>query len=219
MRIYCFGNSHIWALVGGEGTSDVRIEHTEGDLELVGWKLGSSGATAYGLSKKGSTTGAGESIVRILDEEPGKKDVLMIFGEVDVSDHVGHHAGEDDDIRSAIDRYVEYLKTIEARQDTGLVMVTSAVPHHSHFRGSDRERILRITRKWNSLLESSLEPTGMTYVDWFDSVDIAGGSPADGEIDDSFAKNASDPGERHMNPLIRPVLVGAIRSALLRLDS
>jgi hypothetical protein len=219
MLLHCFGNSHVWSLIGSFGLSDQRIESSDGDLRTVGWKLGGSGATAWALPDHGTTSGAGDKIVGILDSIPGKKDVLMVFGEVDVTEHIGKH-GEDitASIDHAVARYASYLTMIEKRDDTGLVLVASTVPHSHRFRPIEHELLKSISRQWNAALEAACEPLNLTYVDWYDCVDSAFGSPLDGEVEDCGERNPGDPEERHMSDAVRPILLSAVRSALLRYE-
>jgi hypothetical protein len=219
MLIYCFGNSHVWSLVGGFCKQADRIESSDEDLEFLGWKLGDSGATAYGLMKKGSATRAGENIIKILDEEPGKKDVLMVFGAVDVIVHIGKHGqDEDTEVANAINKYNEYLKILEARNDTGLILVTSTVAYSHNFKPHDHERIKRISAKWNKSLQDICVGS-IVYVDWYDCVDTFNASKRDGEVDDNLERNPADPNEMHMSLDVRPILIKSIRSAILRYDS
>lgn len=219
MRLHCFGNSHVWSILG-PGPNDARIERTDGDLELVGWKLGNSGATAFALPMHNTSSGAGDHIVSILDAEPGQKDVLMVFGEVDISTHIGHHGVPDgEDLDRTVARYAAFCKTILDRPDTGLVLVASAVPHSHIFRAGEHRHLIALSEGWNERLLRYCDELGLTYVDWYRCLDGADGSPYDGEVEDLLARNPSDPDECHLSEHARPFLMASIRVALERLNS
>lgn len=217
-RIHCFGNSHIWALIGGEGKNDERIEYAEEGVDLVGWKFGSSGATAFGLMKRGSDTGAGEKIIATLDCEPGFKDILMVFGEVDVSSHIGNHGRSiEEETSAAIERYAEYLRLLAGRHDTGLIMVTTVIPHSATFRGDDGPRIRKICSLWNSSLYEVCQREGFVYVDWYDILDDSD-DVRDGILREDLCRDPLDPGECHLSDSARPLLIRAVLAAYHRLD-
>ncbi len=214
MILHCFGNSHLFALFGhaSNGSSDelMTLDAQTGGPNLRGWKLGSSGATAYGLMKANSRTGAGDSIIRILNEEQGMKDVLLVFGEVDVSVHIGNHGlDEDDDVRRVVARYVEFVTMLMDRPDIGRVLVTSMIPHHAGL--NEFHRILRITMKWNQAIRSAVELAGLTYVDWFDCI-----ANDDGSVLSGLCHNDLDNGELHLSKTAQSILYDAVKTALLR---
>lgn len=211
-RLYIFGNSHVWCILGSEGASDTRLESRDGDLELVGWKLGGSGATAYGLVKRNSTTRAGESIVRLLDAEPGQKTVLMVFGEVDVSEHIGRRGvPEDESIRDTVAQYIRYLRDLVARPDVDSVLVASVVPHKSGYHADDGPRIRRICEGWCREISTALaDEPGMTYVDWYSAIP----KDSNGDILREFELRPGDMNDCHMATSLRPLLLQKVREAL-----
>lgn len=187
---------------------------------MVGWKFSNTGATAWGLLNENSRTGAGVGIKKILDSEPGQKDVLLCFGEVDVVDHIGKHGTpEDESLRQTVDRYMQFCREILDRPDTGVVLVTSTIPHSKIFRGSDHDRLRSLSERWNALVMTGCDANGLTYVDWYDCIDGAFGSPRDGNVEDIGEHDPTSPNERHMSDAVRPVLLAQVRAALLRLDS
>ncbi len=219
MRLHCFGNSHLWTLIGGSPCANMRLELNVDEFELIGWKLGASGATAYALLDHDTASGAGDRIPALLDLEDGDKDVLMVFGEVDVTEHIGRHGGSvDDEVRIAVDRYAAYCRAILDRDDVGMVLVASTIPHSHGFRPATHANLKTISEKWNAELQRSCLTAGLTYVDWYDCADAAFGGALDGEVDDRGEYMPSDPEERHMAESMRPTLVSSIRAALLRLD-
>lgn len=213
MKLYVFGNSHIWALVGGEGRSDEEIKCSAGGLMMTGWKFSNSGATAYGLLKKNSVSRAGERIIEILDADPEPvKDMLLVFGEVDVTEHIGQHGVEEDEsVATAISRYVEYIKTLIDRQDTGRILIASAIPHIPGFRNQQCERIRRVLIKWcSSLKEAVASLPKVSYVDWLHALPI----DKNYDLPAQYVLHPNDPMDCHMSPSNQPILLEEIHRAL-----
>lgn len=210
MRVFCFGNSHLWAMVGSPGRSDELIEVDIDGIHVLGWKLGSSGATAYSLDDESSETQAGSSLIRILDSYRNeRKKVFMVFGEVDVTDHIGKHGDPEDlSISETIERYMQFCSKLAARDDVCLIAIASTIPHSAEFNRS-HDHVVRISRKWNVALKESCLSNGFTYVDWYESL-----IGSNGEITDNMALHPNDPNERHMNyEVVRSILANQLRSS------
>lgn len=213
MLVHVFGNSHVWTLFGlYGGPNDTRMQTVLDDgTVLWGWKLGSTGATAWGLANPNSQTGAGSAIVRILDADPTPaKTVLMVFGEVDVSGFIGPNRPAE----LAVGRYAGYLHGIQSRPDVRQVIVASVVPHSRTFHGDQHDRIVANCDDWNIHLMLECRTRGLTYLDWYTPLDLADGE-ADGNVPDFLEHNANDPGECHLSPDARPILAAALRASLL----
>lgn len=215
MKIFCFGNSHVWAFLNCPQKNNEEITKSYGSLEISAWKLGDSGATAYGLMKKNSRTGAGETIQTILNSILGKKEILMVFGMVDITDHIGKHGTEiQQSVVETIEKYKEYLQLLNSRGDIAHIFVASSIPFSKNFQPENFERLNNISNLWNAHLKKMCIDNNFKFVDWYTALDLAENDALDGHIPDSLALAPNDKNETHMNENASPIMMGVLGSVI-----
>lgn len=212
MRLYVFGNSHVWTLFDWNavaGRDSAILRSSAGDVELVGMAV--TGATAHNLGEDGSSTQAGPKLREMLDADPDpEKSLLVVFGEVDCSTHVGHHGvGDGSAIVGTWGRYEQALRDIDSRPDVRHMLVASTIPHHANFRPAMRAEIAAISIVWNSEVRSMCGRLGWTYVDLYDRFLGPDGVYARKGLDEGAEQN-------HLHQDERAGMVEAVLEALPR---
>lgn len=112
-KIAILGNSHVRDFFG-EGTSpDQHYDFLVGNHRVILRQLGSTGATAYSLSKESSRTGAGVKIVETLSGSGPFDWAFLVFGDVDIREHTWKHVTDDHvaAVEETVSRYVDFVKT------------------------------------------------------------------------------------------------------------
>jgi hypothetical protein len=134
--IYVIGNSHVCYFFGLIPLPDEDAHATLDDFEFRGKKCGHSGATIYGLSNKGSATGAGVTISNYIKEHSPIDELVLVLGEVDCRATLERlKSGEDYQpvLRSTIfDTYRTFLLD-HVMGKCGRVFLFGSVPYHPEF--------------------------------------------------------------------------------------
>lgn len=155
--LFLFGDSHSRGF-GLDRTLDKQYER---ESSLGTWVIvPTGGATAHGLLNESSSTGAGQKIRETLDQSTAiGKIVVLMFGEVDCTNHF---AQQDDPISYIIataDRLHLFVQKLVARPDVSHVFVCSSIPHVAAFRfdKADSIKIDQTTTLWSIFAESDID--------------------------------------------------------------
>lgn len=157
----------------------------DGIYELDGWSLfGMGGATAHGLLNDDSQTQSRLNIINALDGFDGPKDVYLMFGEVDCTNHIIDTDGAD----ATLKRYGQFATEILAREDVSTVYSCTVYPRSVAFfmnnrKSSDHKMIIEY---WNDRITNPVDIYTKLLAD-------------DGFICDDLAQGPRDPGERHLS--------------------
>lgn len=190
--------------------SDKRMEASfpEQDLHIIG--MSCSGATAHNLIESNSSTEAGQKLHAFLDGElETEKTVVVFFGEVDCSTHIGNHeTTRDISMEQTIGRYVEFLCSLTKRPDVSKLIVASTTAHHFGFRPERRNEIIAISKTWNERLATVCIDNGWSYLDVFERF-----------VDDTECLRSefiltTGGEENHMGTGTQPPMLEAIRALL-----
>lgn len=213
MVVYGFGNSHIWSVIReSSDKSDVMIEDDLPGGHLIRiWKVGDTGATAYGLRYTESRTRSRESVLRHLAERTEESPVLfLVFGEVDITEHIGRHGDIRTDCQSALSGLDSLLETVrETYPQIRNVIIASSIPHHSRFRPDQIDRIREIEPIWESELQNFCAERKCKYLDWY-------GPLRDHivEVGEENVFRSLEPNERHLSTSCRDLLVRILTDSL-----
>uniref|UniRef100_UPI0040475F2C tetratricopeptide repeat protein n=1 Tax=Cyanobium sp. TaxID=2164130 RepID=UPI0040475F2C len=139
-HLHCFGDSHRSVFNNLEGITCYNV----------------GAGTAYNLISTTSTTGAGNKILKIVDQLNSKDDaLLLVFGEIDCMEHIYKNA-----FRGAADietltkelamRFLEFAKSLGDRGFEVLVYgpAFSGIALNSHGSLQDRNKIVKLFNKY-----------------------------------------------------------------------
>lgn len=184
--LFLFGDSHARILVPVGDDDHHLVERRDGTWRL----LATGGATAHNLLSEGSLSGCGRRIVGTLDGTPGPKHVLLMFGEVDVVDHIARTDDPAAGLAQTQSRYHEFVGRLAERDDVHRVILVGGIPRTKAFKMNGREapELNDLIREW----DRGLGP----HVKLFDSL-----RGEDGFLRPKLAHSPGDRGERHLSPL------------------
>lgn len=176
MAVYVIGDSHARSLV----RSDIDGAHTSGSWVI----FGVGGATAHNLINSSSETAARQQILDFLDSNDEDKDIFLLFGDVDCTDHIKEANG----VAVSIERYRSFVLELSGRQDVRSVQTCKVYPRTSVFtmNGRDAAQINEVIALWNASL---IDPVD-TYTP------LVGD---DGFLHPEMSHSPTDPGERHLS--------------------
>lgn len=197
-NIAVLGNSHVRYFLGELTSGDDTHEFDLHGHHVTVAQFGITGATAWGLSNPQSRTGAGEKVRNYLAEHDDIDLLVLVFGEVDVRDHIKPRANAAPNTPIAshvipvIERYGKFLESLNIHRSRH-VALAGCVPYSVSAVSCD-PHINDIAIVFNYYLRAMAENHGFLYLDLF--TDFTG---PDGALLHVFGRNPNNPAEPHLD--------------------